>query len=300
MTPPLSVIVPAYNAADLIEATLTALHTQTVSAEIIVVDDASNDATANRVSCYPDVHLCRLPRNLGRSGARNAGAALATTEVLLFLDCDCVPVGTGFLAAHLALHDGTVEGTCGGIEALGQSFWARYQNRPAAPQAEPVPLAAFSSANFSIRRSLFERLGGFDVGYRGYGFEDRDLYARLLACGGTLLSAPAARVQHMDYVHLAHVWQRLQECGATSADRFRAAHPLQYRRMSYSRLDAGEHLALWPVGRSLGFLLPPTLAIIERLLQVEVIPFALRRAVAKAYAAAAFLHGTTRRSEQPG
>lgn len=297
MAPSVSVIIPAHNAADLIGSTLRALRAQTVpAAQIIVVDDASTDATARVVSGHDGVQLCRQARNLGRAGARNAGAALASADMLLFLDCDRVPVGTDFLAAHLALSGTSVDGTCGSIEALGAGFWARYQNRPAPPCGQPMPLEAFSSANFSITRARFESLGGFDAGYRRYGFEDRDLYARLLTAGGRLLSAPAARAQHIDHVHLAQVWQRMQECGEDSAHRFRAAHQQSYRHMAYARFDVAEHPTLRLPGRALGTLLPPGLATVDRLLQVEALPFALRRAVARAYAAAAFLYGSTRRT----
>lgn len=295
MPPAISVVIPAYNAAELIEATLLALQAQHLDAEIIVVDDASSDATAACVGRHRDVRLLRLEQNQGRAAARNAGAGLACAEVLLFLDCDRVPAGPDFLSAHLSLSGQAADGACGTVEAAGSGFWARYQNHPCQPHGARVPLTAFSSANFSIRRSRFHSLGGFDTRYRRYGFEDRDFYARLLAAGGHLVSAPDARAQHIDQVSLAQSWQRLQECGEDSADRFRSAHPEQYRRMAYWYLDAGAHPLLWPFGRCLGWMLRPTLAGMDRMLAIEWLPFALRSAVAKAYSAAAFLYGTTRR-----
>ncbi len=292
----ISVVIPAYNAADLIEATLLALQAQHLAAEVIVVDDASTDATAACVGRLRDVRLLRLDRNLGRAAARNAGAAVASAGHLMFLDCDCVPVGPDFLSSHLLAVGSEADGSCGPIETLGEGFWPRYQKRPAQTAGAQLALHTFTAANFSIRRDRFESIGGFNVAYRRYGFEDRDLYARLVAAGGHLVSAPLARVQHVDGLNLQKVWGKMQECGEDSAARFRADHPEQYRRMDYWHLDASQHSLLrWP-GRGLAHLLRPTLKHTEQLLQVERIPFFLRRGVAKIYAASAYLYGTTRQS----
>lgn len=98
-----SVVVPAYNAARTIAATVASALAQTVSdIEVIVVDDGSRDETAAIVARLAD----RDPRlrliqqtNAGVSAARNAGIAAARADVIAFLDADDL-----WPAQHLATH----------------------------------------------------------------------------------------------------------------------------------------------------------------------------------------------------
>ena len=83
-----SVIIPAYNAAQTIRTTLDTLAGQ--AGEIIVVDDGSTDGTAELVAGeYPDVVLLRQ-ENRGVSAARNSGMAVATGDYIAFVDADDV------------------------------------------------------------------------------------------------------------------------------------------------------------------------------------------------------------------
>lgn len=83
-----SVIIPAYNAAQTIRATLDSLVGQ--AGEIIVVDDGSTDGTADLVAGeYPGVVLLRQ-ENRGVSAARNSGMAAATGDYIAFVDADDV------------------------------------------------------------------------------------------------------------------------------------------------------------------------------------------------------------------
>lgn len=92
---PVSVVVPAYNAAATLPRALLSVFAQTTPpAEVIVVDDASSDRTWDvlRKLCaeHPEqpVKTLRLDRNGGVAGARNAGWALASQEYIAFLDAD--------------------------------------------------------------------------------------------------------------------------------------------------------------------------------------------------------------------
>lgn len=88
-----SVVIPAYNAAAYIEATiLSAMQQQGCALEIIVVDDRSTDGTAAIVARMaqddPRVSLLSLPRNGGPSVARNAGILAARGKWIALLDAD--------------------------------------------------------------------------------------------------------------------------------------------------------------------------------------------------------------------
>lgn len=86
----ISLIIPAYNAADHMRACLDAATSQDhFDYEVIVVDDCSIDGTADLASRY-DVQVVNLPENVGAAAARNAGVAVAKADYLVFIDSDVV------------------------------------------------------------------------------------------------------------------------------------------------------------------------------------------------------------------
>jgi len=89
MTLPISVVVPAYNRADLLPETLNSiLHQDMPPAEVIVVDDGSTDSTRQVVESYPPPVRYIGIQNSGVCRARNVGAQAATCEWLAFCDSD--------------------------------------------------------------------------------------------------------------------------------------------------------------------------------------------------------------------
>jgi glycosyltransferase involved in cell wall biosynthesis len=95
-TPSISCVIPAYNEAASLEATLgtmlATLRPLFRQIELIVVDDGSSDATAAIVQhvskANPEIVLLRLSRNFGKEAALTAGLEAAGGEVLLFVDAD--------------------------------------------------------------------------------------------------------------------------------------------------------------------------------------------------------------------
>ena len=83
-----SVIIPAYNEEDGIVATLESLREYFPAAEIIVVDDGSKDATAQRVSEFDGVRLLQHHFNRGYGGALKTGMRAATRELIAWFDAD--------------------------------------------------------------------------------------------------------------------------------------------------------------------------------------------------------------------
>lgn len=100
--PQLSLILPAYNAASLLEKHLPALLTHLASlplqCEVLVVDDGSNDAGATRLIAEKfKVEYIALPANAGKGAAVRAGMLAATGDVRLFTDAD-IPYALSSLA----------------------------------------------------------------------------------------------------------------------------------------------------------------------------------------------------------
>ena len=91
-----SAVVPAYNEASRIGAVLKPLVGCPAVDEVIVVDDGSDDGTAEMARQYP-VQVVRLPENCGKAKALDEGVVRARDDVLLFLDADLV----GLTEAHI-------------------------------------------------------------------------------------------------------------------------------------------------------------------------------------------------------
>ncbi|TLM93265.1 glycosyltransferase family 2 protein [Hymenobacter jeollabukensis] len=85
-----SIVIPTYNRAGFIKATLqSVLAQQFTDWEVLVVDDGSTDNTAEVVASLPDARIQYLPKVNGERGAaRNYGLARAQGEYVLFLDSD--------------------------------------------------------------------------------------------------------------------------------------------------------------------------------------------------------------------
>ena len=102
--PRVTVLMAAYNGAKLIGESLDSLLAQGFADfEVVVVDDASTDATADVVGAYADprIRLLRNPENLGVVGTRNRAYAAARGEYIAILDQDDLS-RPGRLAAQVA------------------------------------------------------------------------------------------------------------------------------------------------------------------------------------------------------
>lgn len=197
-----SVIIPVYNESRGIRALLGAVRATSLrDYEIIVVDDASTDGTAAACRLERDVRVVALDVNAGPSRARNAGAAAARGDVLIFIDADVVLPASPDLLRDIA---GALEAapaadyvvTISAIEPVARSavaynysvYHAYYMERLLGGRREVLgPLMFFTTRLGAIRREKFRRAGGFreslwtvmnedgefgarcyHLGYRGY------------------------------------------------------------------------------------------------------------------------------------
>ena len=89
MIAPVSVVIPCFRCAATLGRALASVLAQTRQpAEIIVVDDASDDGSLDAVQVFSGTRVIRFEKNLGPGDARNAGWEAATQDYVAFLDAD--------------------------------------------------------------------------------------------------------------------------------------------------------------------------------------------------------------------
>lgn len=205
----ISVVIPFYNGSAFLRDAIESVKAQTLPArEIIVVNDGSDEAEARwleDLAAGEDVILMSQD-NMGQGGARNAGARAARGTHLCFLDQDDVfrPDHNEVLVDHwrrcsAMMEDlGWVFADVAQMDLAGEILTERvfpYATNPIllrpsefiARDAVMFPSAAM------ICRGRFIRAGGFDPALRGY--EDDDLYLRMLLTGSTASYLPVTVTQ---------------------------------------------------------------------------------------------------------
>lgn len=211
---PITAVVPCHNGGDRLLRTIEALERQTVAlTRIIVVDDASDDGSAERLAeRYPLVSVLRLPRNLGLSAARNAGLRHAETDLVLlvdhdiYLEPDCIERLAGALQSlravvacpRIRLHpERDIVQTEGAEPHFVGTLRLRHGWRKACElhdsDAREVP--AIPGGCLLVERTRLLEAGGFDELMTFY-FEDLELSVRLRGLGYRLVAVPTAEAYH--------------------------------------------------------------------------------------------------------
>ncbi len=302
--PGVTVVIPMFRSGPLTVSVVQALLACRLPAgywlKVIVVDDASGDEGGSLIEHMglTEVEVLTLDRNAGRSGARNRGAAHAPDGFLLFLDSDCVPADPGFIEAHLSVMEGDADVSMGLVDGADDGFWHAYQaaaTRRRIRASESLGIAiGGSSQNVMTTRRLFIDSGGFDEGYRGYGFEDRDLFLRMASSGHVFQWAHDARVIHRDALELRKVCAKMAEAGGAPAMRFCEKHPEAYDLLGYGKLDARRRPWLRLVEPLSTRLAEVAIPLLQARLNTSWMPLAWRLALVRAVVAASYLCGTVR------
>lgn len=270
--PRVSIIVPAHGRAEATRRcvqSLLALDYPADRREIIVVDDASEPPLAPLLRGLP-VEILRQDRNIGQSAARNLAAALASGEVLAFIDNDCVAEPNWLRTLLPYLDDSTIAMVGGRVAApptrgAVAAFEAvRSPLDMGAVATEVTPTAAVSylpTCNLLVRRDVLLAYGGFDATLRVG--EDVDFIWRTLRNGHRAWYVPAGRVIHEHRVRWGDWLRRRADYGSSEAD-LQQRYPEGRRLMHLPRLGLLALLTValtpwlgwWALGpAALGFIL---------------------------------------------
>jgi len=196
-SPLVSVIIPAYNVAAYLPATIGSVLAQTYpSVEIVVVDDGSTDDTADVLAPYAQERKIIFLRqaNAGVAAARNAALRVAKGEFVALLDADdlFMPKKIERQVAYLMAHPACDVSCCdifhffdgepeklfrfGGVDYSGDDVFPNLLRR-----------SFINPLTVVMRRSAVDRIGFFNERY--HGTEDYDFFLRLAYAG--------ARFEHL-------------------------------------------------------------------------------------------------------
>ena len=219
----ISFVIPSYNGKLLLEKNLSAVIASLkylerpglekqgrafIDSEIIVVNDASSDGTANWLSAnYPQIKVIENKNNLRFGRSCNRGVNLAKGEIVVLLNNDVKP-HQDFLASVLPhftdnqvfavgfrevnLVDGKLISGGRGVSKFERGLVVHW--RPEDQKNSNVTWISGGSAAFN--KSIWDKLGGFDEIYRPAYEEDRDLCWQALKSGYKIVFEPKAVAEH--------------------------------------------------------------------------------------------------------
>jgi glycosyltransferase involved in cell wall biosynthesis len=177
VTPTISVVIPAYNAAPYVSRAIESALAQTVPPlEVIIVDDGSSDDTAEVVAAYqPRVRLLRQA-NGGPASARNHGVRESHGDWIALLDAD-----DSWLPKKLERQLGFVENP----EVAIVHCMREDKLEPRLPDFITFDLLweynYICNSSVIVRRSAFDEVGGFDEDRDLISLEDYNLWLRLVS-----------------------------------------------------------------------------------------------------------------------
>lgn len=213
-----SVVVTSFNKAKLLRHTLNSFRHQTVrDFEVIVADDGSRDESEAVALDFAASPACNYPLSFVRqedkgwraSAVRNLGATLAQGLYLVFIDGDQV-CDRGLLLAYARAVDRGARGAAGLRHYINNSpdeepdkvladmgvgiFDTRFLHTHADEGIIPFDLAW--SCNCMVEREIWDRIGGFDESFPGWGGEDTDFFARVHRSGHPIFGCRDSHVFH--------------------------------------------------------------------------------------------------------
>ncbi|HEM8508952.1 TPA: glycosyltransferase [Burkholderia cepacia] len=207
-----SVVINTYNRAATLRNTLASMaYIRHPSFEVIVVNGPSTDETESVIAEYADVYKVGNCPEANLSKSRNVGIAMASGDIVCFIDDDAVPepdwldqLEKGYADPKVAAVGGYIRNHTGvefqcKVTACdrfgdGQSFESVEDANPDIGVTAKRYLA-LTGTNSSFRRKVLVEIGGFDEEY-AYFLDETDVIVRMIDCGYEVKYTPDAEIHH--------------------------------------------------------------------------------------------------------
>lgn len=234
--PLVSIILPAKNEGSHVRTTIrSAFQVKTeIPFEIIVVDDGSTDGCCDFIDSHEQADRIKRIRTegIGAAAARNLGAEHAQGDYLIFCDAHLFFEDQWIEGLLKPIQSGMADSTTPGIANTTLPNWPGYGqtlDRNLAVQWHLTKYHLFETAVlpggcFAVPSKVFAEIGGFDKGFRVWGYEDVEFSIKMWLFGYSCYVQPVVKILHI----------------------FRSAHPYQvswdhvyynFLRMAYSHFN---------------------------------------------------------------
>lgn len=209
----LSVIIPVHNGGKNFNRCLQALAASTRKPdEVIVVDDGSDDTSADIARQYGTRVLEVKDGPCGPAAARNCGVAAANSDILVFIDSDVlIHLKTLEQIEKILTSQSTISAIFGSYDddPPGAGIITRYKNlqHHYVHHHGKREASTFWAGCGAIRREVFLEVGGFNERYQRPSIEDIELGLRMVHAGYRVWLCPELQVTHLKYWTLSS-WLR--------------------------------------------------------------------------------------------
>lgn len=221
-----SVIIPAYNARQMIGECLDSVLNQVYSnIEVVVIDDCSPDSTFDFVSDnYPGVKIIRSAKNSGFAASVNLGIKNSKGEIIILLNMDTVVMAgwlssivkilvedesIGLAGSKILFPDGkSIQHAGGVLRGNGVSLHIGRGDLDNGQFESAREVDYLCGASLGFRRGLLDKIGIFDENYKPLYYEDADLAYRAKAAGKKVVYIPDSVLIHKENVSTAGLTPR--------------------------------------------------------------------------------------------
>ena len=209
-----SIIILSYNTLELMQLCIQSIHAHTEAGtyEIIVVENASTDGSAEWLKAQEDLVYIYNDENRGFPGGCNQGLTAATGRDLLLLNSDTVVTKDWLKNLRLALYSNARVGAvscvtnyCSNSQQIEvpyerledmQAFAARHNASNPALWRKRATLVGFC---YLFKREVFDKVGFLDERFSPGNFEDDDYSLRILQAGYDLLICQDTFIHHFGH-----------------------------------------------------------------------------------------------------
>ncbi len=203
----ISIVIPNYNGEKLLEKNLPKVLSVVKEAEVIVIDDASEDGSLKILDNFKSkIKIINNEKNLGFSSTVNKAVKQAKGEIVILLNTDVVPE-KDFLDPLLkdfqeekifavGCMDKSIEAGKVILRGRGLGKWQRGFFVHSRGEVNKTNTFWVNGGSGAFRKSIWEKLGGFNELYNPFYWEDIDLSYRALKSGYKILFEPKSIVIH--------------------------------------------------------------------------------------------------------
>ena len=189
-----SIIVPCYNSELTIKKCAQSILDNIINTdspelfEFIIVNDGSNDGTADIIKNIDNAKIINHGKNQGLSAARNSGIKESNSDYIIFIDSDIILSNNWVKRIYSKIQEKKeVVGIIGNLEpepnkkvsSLDKYLFGSYRGTKKIDFNSPLNYKSFVFSNTIIKKNILDQVGNFDESLVKYGGEDTELAIRI-------------------------------------------------------------------------------------------------------------------------